>query len=220
MSQHHIVELACPRCGQKTEFTVWDSINTALDPEMKEKVCTGEAFFFRCPNCVAKTFVDYATLYHQMEDHVMIWLMPGNPSEGIEQFESIKNGKAGIPLYPDYYLRVVTSRYQLREKLLLLDWGWDDRFAEIAKLFSHEAIRIEHPELSIEELLFDQADDGKVCLGFRLTDGRWGYLPFDYSLYKNVKEKWEDKLPKEDAYVIDSAWAQGVIEKEAKRFGE
>ena len=35
MSQSAMQEITCPKCGKKTSFLVWDSINTMKDPEMK-----------------------------------------------------------------------------------------------------------------------------------------------------------------------------------------
>ena len=37
MSRHHIEKVTCPSCHHEGDFELWDSINTALDPEMKEK---------------------------------------------------------------------------------------------------------------------------------------------------------------------------------------
>ena len=38
MSRYHIEKVTCPSCHHEGDFELWDSINTALDPEMKEKV--------------------------------------------------------------------------------------------------------------------------------------------------------------------------------------
>lgn len=38
MSKHHKEEIVCPECQHKGNFEIWDSINTVLNPEMKEKV--------------------------------------------------------------------------------------------------------------------------------------------------------------------------------------
>ena len=35
MSRHHIEKVTCPSCHHEGDFELWDSINTALDPEMK-----------------------------------------------------------------------------------------------------------------------------------------------------------------------------------------
>jgi len=33
MSRHHIEKVTCPSCHHEGDFELWDSINTALDPE-------------------------------------------------------------------------------------------------------------------------------------------------------------------------------------------
>ncbi len=38
MSMHHEVGITCPKCQKTGVFTVWDSINTKLDPGMKDRV--------------------------------------------------------------------------------------------------------------------------------------------------------------------------------------
>ena len=46
MSRHHIEKVTCPSCHHEGDFEVWDSINTALDPEMKEKVLNQSIFLY------------------------------------------------------------------------------------------------------------------------------------------------------------------------------
>lgn len=52
MSRHSMEKITCPKCGCESDFMIWSSINTVLDPEMFAKVRTGEAFAFTCPECV------------------------------------------------------------------------------------------------------------------------------------------------------------------------
>ena len=84
MSSREFSTVTCPECGKEDEFITWRSINTMLDPEMKEKVRTGEAFTWTCPHCGHTATVQYTTLYHQMEDQVMIYLVFGDQKEAIE----------------------------------------------------------------------------------------------------------------------------------------
>lgn len=35
MSKNHIEKIVCPKCNTESDFVLWDSINTMLDPEMK-----------------------------------------------------------------------------------------------------------------------------------------------------------------------------------------
>ena len=81
MSRHHMEKLTCPSCHHDGDFEVWDSINTVLDPEMKEKVLNQSIFLYTCPNCGETFRLNYPTLYHQMEDLVMIYLVPESEIE-------------------------------------------------------------------------------------------------------------------------------------------
>lgn len=50
---------------------IWESINTMLDSEMKDKVRTGEAFELHCPECWNVCNVNYVFLYRQMEEYIL-----------------------------------------------------------------------------------------------------------------------------------------------------
>ena len=69
MSKHHIEKVTCPSCHHEGDFEVWDSINTVLDPAMKEKVLNQSIFLYTCPNCGETFRLNYPTLYHQMEEY-------------------------------------------------------------------------------------------------------------------------------------------------------
>lgn len=51
MSRHSIEKIICPKCGCESDFMIWGNINTVLDPDMKMKVRTKEAFSFTCTKC-------------------------------------------------------------------------------------------------------------------------------------------------------------------------
>ena len=109
MSRHHMEKVTCPSCHHEGDFELWDSINTTLDPEMKEKVLNQSIFLYTCPSC-GKTFrLDYSTLYHQMEDLIMIYLVSESEVEKTyemfygEKFESVKAFIDELKRYIDYY---------------------------------------------------------------------------------------------------------------------
>ncbi|MBO4522897.1 MAG: CpXC domain-containing protein, partial [Methanomicrobium sp.] len=68
----HSEKITCPDCGAESDFVIWQSINTMIDPETKAKVLSGEIFRFKCPKCGSETNIMYDCLYHQMEDKLMI----------------------------------------------------------------------------------------------------------------------------------------------------
>lgn len=49
MSLNHTEMVECPRCREKSSFTVWTSLNTETDPEKKEEVLSGKIFFSVVP---------------------------------------------------------------------------------------------------------------------------------------------------------------------------
>ena len=55
MSRHHIEKVTCPSCHHEGDFELWDSINTALDPEMRRYLIN--LFSFIPARAVERPFV-------------------------------------------------------------------------------------------------------------------------------------------------------------------
>lgn len=221
MSRHHIEKITCPNCQNESDFLVWDSINTSLDPDMKEKVRTGEAFLWNCPFCETKANVEYATLYHQMEDLVMIYYVPGDSdkTETIELMQGRHKNEDGeyveidLKIDEDYMKRVVETKEEFREKLLILDNGLDDRIIELMKVFitSH----LKHKEnIEIDEILLDQYEDDSLGFTIHQIDERWGRVSFQENLYEFFKKKFNVVAEYEkETVVVDSDWAVGILDR-------
>lgn len=43
-------QIECSVCHKGGKFERWDSINVDLNPELREKLFSGEIFTFRCPH--------------------------------------------------------------------------------------------------------------------------------------------------------------------------
>ena len=160
MSKHHIEKVTCPSCHHEGEFEVWDSINTVLDPEMKEKVLNQSIFLYTCPNCGETFRLNYPTPYHQMEDFIMIYLVP--ESEVEKTYEMFYGENALADFRTEKYLtRIVTSANQLIEKIQIFDAGKDDRVMELVKL---DSILKNDPDIEFDELRFAVDNDGTNIL--------------------------------------------------------
>ncbi len=163
MSKHHIEKVTCPSCHHEGDFEVWDSINTVLDPEMKEKVLNQSIFLYTCPNCGETFRLNYPTLYHQMEDLVIIYLVP--ESEVEKTYEMFYGENALADYRTEKYLnRIVTSANQLIEKIKIFDAGKDDRIIELVKLLVGYSILKNNPAIDFDELRFAVDDDGTNIL--------------------------------------------------------
>ena len=73
MSLKNTQKIKCPDCGTEGEFTIWQSINTKLNPQAKEELLSGKLFAYTCPKCKKVHYVNYGLLYHQMEKQLMIY---------------------------------------------------------------------------------------------------------------------------------------------------
>lgn len=216
MSKKHIEKITCPECKHESEFVVWDSINTQLDPEMKAKAKSGEIFKWTCPECGYRARVDFATLYHQMEDNVMIYYVPGNPEEAIPYLKHAFQSMAGENCDAKYIKRVVGSTNQFHEKLLLLDEGLDDRKIELMKLFVSTRIKLQDAGFELVEMLFDKMQDGTRCFALRLKNGKWQHIEFDQALYDNVSKVFREALEKDDDILIDFNWAVSLMQRQKR----
>lgn len=219
MSRHSREIINCPNCGHESEFTVWQSINTVLDPDMKAKVRTGEVFKFKCDKCGVESNVNYATLYHQMEDHVMIQLTFGDDVEKCIEFMKgiFKNDKGELVdmdfnfAEENYKNRVVTDMNSFKEKLMILDAELDDRVIELMKLFMRGHFEEKSPDINIEEFLFENTLENGCQFVLHLSDNQWGTVAFDKDMYDMVSENFADSIEKDQEVVVDLGWALNVL---------
>ena len=206
--------VVCPKCGAEFTFRTWKSINTMLDPQMKEAVRDGSAFMAECPECGAKTLVDYEFQYHQMEDDLMIYYVHGQDS--VDEIcamlsEQKEDDDIFTGLLKDHYtVRIVRSLNQFREKLAILDAGLDDRVVELCKLaFLGSVQQKTDTPMERTELLFDQGEgsDHSVVV---LEDGKptltVNWIP---ALYDRFEYDFEDILREREnsEYIVDREWA-------------
>ena len=73
MSSFRNIKITCPACNTEGSYTVWDSVNVDLDPELKSKVMDGSLFTWICPNCKQSFNAPYSFLYHDMTHNFMVY---------------------------------------------------------------------------------------------------------------------------------------------------
>lgn len=211
MSQSAMQEITCPKCGKKTSFLVWDSINTMKDPEMKEKVRNDEAFCFHCPECGASALLNYNFLYHQQEDKVLIYVSADG--EDASEMAQILDQRGNA--FDGYRKRIVRSYNAFKEKLLILDAGFDDRIVEIIKSSVWDNVEAHYKDKKIDEIYFVTNDDGVHGFLFRRAGVMVASMEFDESLYKAIYDSAYERLDaatRNDLY-IDRDWAKDVVER-------
>lgn len=216
MSKHHMEKIICPSCHHDGDFEVWDSINTVLDPEMKEKVLNQSIFLYTCPNCGETFRLNYPILYHQMEDLVMIYLVPESEVEKTYEIFYEKNALADF--HTEKYLnRIVTSANQLVEKIQIFDAGKDDRIMELVKLLATDSILKNDPDKEFDELRFAVDDDGTNILVIINKGEITGAVDID-NMYEFASSHCDDfkDLRDDEDIVINREWILNKLSEEKK----
>jgi len=212
MSMERTISITCPGCGNSSDFVIWQSINTVMDPEMKQAVRDGSAFAFTCPHCKQTRNVDYGFLYHQMDDKIMIhYATSDEEAEEVEKMYAPghKIDEMLVDLRAeDYMIRIVRSHNQLLEKLAIIDAGLDDRLVEIYKVFLLANTQKEKPELGNAEILM-LTDDGKHYLQFLSAYKSIGYAEISMDTYRLLEDEFGESLPArgKQGPFVDRRWA-------------
>lgn len=153
MSKVHEETIICPNCKTKGKFDLWESMNVDLDPKLRKKVFSDEAFIYTCPKCGHHTGVPYGTLYHDMKHHFMLFFDFFKPDDFTYEPVEIPD----MPATANYTYRHVTGLWRLKEKILILEKGFNDVAIERMKYMIKHVL---HPEMAEKdvELYFGDVD--------------------------------------------------------------
>jgi hypothetical protein len=109
-----------------------------LDPHEKTRLLERNLTQFTCAACGHQAQVIYPILYHDMDQALLIWMIPTGPPAA-PSAEPPKSPEEFPPeiaekLRTRYRFRLVANLNELIEKILIFDAKLDDRIVELAKL--------------------------------------------------------------------------------------
>jgi len=215
MSIFNQCKVTCPICNKENDFTLWQSVNTEYNPEMKAKVLNGQVFCFTCPECGKRSGVEFSLLYHDMEKKLMIQYAADEETvkETCKSLDEIKKQEATLenPESKEYTYRIVLSKQKLSEKICLLEKGFDDRIVELMKMIVYSQLVKNSPELNINDFFFYAKEGDKYCFAISMEGEEWGEIPFDQELYNYVKDNIFDEAKAKDDYIVDFLWASDYL---------
>lgn len=217
MSKRRKIMVTCPECGKEAPFVIWDSINTTIHPEMKAAVRDGSAFCFKCPQCGGKAYVDFETLYHQMEDRIMVFYVDEDEADNTcKLFTNHMEDQSPNNLkMQGYLMRVVISQNDLLEKLAIFDAGLDDRIIEIAKLLVLATVKHNFPDMEGNTAFFNREGDMNEII-VTSNSGRQCSSELKDSIYECLVQDYGERLGEiRGSYpIINRSWAEGFLELE------
>lgn len=203
----------CPHCGKAEPFTIWNSINITLNPEMKPKILDQSAFTFHCPHCGKDSQVGYDMLYHDMDQHLMLYLAMSDHSEDMF-YKMLTYGFPDVDMNllqdKQYQLRIVRSHNVLNEKILLFDAGRDDRIIEICKALLSANLAQKQEELDKLQLLYEPKQKDRPE-GFDVFKDKKpvGFLDMPAGFYDLTAAQYGKDLGAMDEqdFLVDRHWA-------------
>lgn len=215
MSKKHNEMIKCPKCKHEGDFEVWESINTADAPEMKELVRNGKAFMWKCPECGNDSVIFYPTYYHQPEDRFLIHYIPENPTAAISFMNDLTHDPYDekLRLEQGCRKRVVTEMNQFREKLLIFDEELDDHIIELMKIFLIADIQKNDNLHTVADIYFNKEKDDSLNFAVRFDNDKWASVEFSKENYEQVKKAFKVAVATDKDVVIDTEWAFSVINK-------
>ena len=224
MSEKRIEKIRCPKCGGEHEFTIWNRINTELDPDLREKVISGELFRTVCPSCGQTIDVIYPCLYHQMGDKFMIYYAPGQEAmrQAVEAFregtEEIGIKRGSGPDEEGYTYRVVGSLYDLQEKIAIFEAGLDDRAIEICKVYIGSELQESQKTADFDDLRYYRDQNGHDRIALMKEGNAFASSVFPRDLYKGISEHYKALIERHGGEtVIDMNWVMNSVSEEEKK---
>lgn len=198
MAKNSSPSIVCPMCGKRFPVAVHDFISAEENPDLRAAVLDGSLFTTVCPHCGHVVDLYYPCMYRDERHRYFVYMT--DEEEGRHIFDA-------LPLSLVKH-RIVHDANQLREKIVLLDAGMDDRAVEVMKLIRLDALRKRNPNVPMKALYYD-GEGGFVVYG---EDEKFGTIRFDQKLYRAVEDQIICRLESDYAeqVVIDADWARRV----------
>jgi len=202
--------IICPECGHEQEIHVIPSVNVTVEPEMREKVLSGEIFLFTCEKCGFAGFAGYPFIYEDKETAggFLIYLEP----ECEDREVGVDGDVADQILLQNMTMRLVTTVNELKEKIFVFEAGLDDRVLELFKMLALSKMESDDAEKIPDELRFTEVSevDGEKKVFFAaFKDEKYlGILELPYSLYQSCvitgSPIWD--YPIHECGMVDQQW--------------
>ena len=216
MSMKDKINIQCRRCGKSIEVNKWSAVNGDKNPDLKEKILSGELFTAKCKSCGNVSQLGYPMVYNDPTENIMIWLVFDDDEIGhIRSYyktcktQSDENGKT---VDKECRLRIVRNTYQLREKIMIADCGLDDKMVELAKLAYAKSTQQTNSGEKIAVSFFS-SESGNNRIEMYCESGKAFVAVLSDEVMKKLEDKYGGKASyaEDRVYIIDDVWALDLV---------
>ncbi len=176
----------CPVCLNEETVTIWQVIDAAADPDLKDKLLRKELLAQPCSNCGHTWLLGRPLLYRDPDRRLLYYCHAG---------ETAAEGRAAVRQLPPaagWQLRLIPDFNQLIEKIHIADHQCDDRLIEFIKL---AVIRQGEQEVEVAAIHFLTANDQTFRFLLAGADSQWYSLDLESQIYLNAEELTAGHLP-------------------------
>ncbi len=108
------------------EVDVYDVVHAREEPELRERVLSGDLFRISCPHCKHDFMVQYPLVYIDQDHRFVCWLSEQDAGTAMQEYARPLDRQG-------YVLRRCPTLRELVEKIQILEDGADDVMVELAK---------------------------------------------------------------------------------------
>lgn len=216
MSLSELKTINCPKCGGHNKVVVYQSINPSDDHTLRRDLLNESLFAYRCKHCGYCARLTYPVLYNDVNNRFMVYFIPNSEkqhlTDKILEKENVKTSHVKK--------RLVTSFNDFKEKIIMLEAGFDDMALEITKLaLKVEIKRVD--KLEVRDGYFSSYGDGKIGFTFFTRDENRPFIKSTgmkvYIKSRSITRSLAKKEQRERGFIrVDRMWAQEVLYKYRK----
>jgi hypothetical protein len=175
MSRSSHFNISCPSCGLQQEVELYEAVNVATEPQLKDALMQNQLNRVQCPDCGSIFRVDMPLLYSDPQKNILIHWMPESGGmtreqileefdQTLDQINEIMPGDVAVPS-----VRLVLSRVELVELIYLIEGGYNQRVVEYVK-YSIYTRNLETVDPQRYRLLLNVEDSTEEELCFVVQD--------------------------------------------------
>lgn len=209
MSNAYSTTLTCPHCHQAFDATVDRTIDAETDSDLLRLILEGTYGQTTCPQCLTKLYADTPlTVTDREHGTTLEFTATTDPIVVQRTAEHLMATIAGRSANQQY--RLVMHFDDLREKLIMLKSGLDDRVVEVMKFAAAKKRREIKPNETFDRVMFYRRSGEGFLVFLDNLSRTVAEVPFKRTTYQAVKAR---MTLTGSPLLVNGAWVMQYLEK-------
>lgn len=209
MSNAYSTTLTCPHCHQAFDATVDRTIDAETDSDLLRLILEGTYGQTTCPHCLTKLYADTPlTVTDREHGTTLEFTATTDPIVVQRTAEHLMATIAERSANQQY--RLVMHFDDLREKLIMLKSGLDDRVVEVMKFAAAKKRREMKPNETFDRVMFYRRSGEGFLVFLDNLSRTVAEVPFKRTTYQAVKAR---MTLTGSPLLVNGAWVMQYLEK-------